>query len=157
MVSLAAQLGRPLVIFLHHQASKLVSICWARSDTCRTGPHRSAALPHWKMTPQTHGKMSPPWGWAGAASAALVGSPPRGQTLHWFPHGCQRHEGVPWWRVTWTLIAIGGHLAVTQDVTITLTNLCILIIVESILFHVGGLRSNAGFLVIFSGPGVGRT
>ena len=65
--------------------------------------------------------------------------------------------GVPWWKATRTLIAIGGHLAITQDFTVTLMNLCVLIIVGSILFRMGGLRPADGFLVIFSGPGVGGT
>ena len=65
--------------------------------------------------------------------------------------------GVPQWRATRTLIAIGGHLAIAQDFTVTLTNLCVLIIAGGVLFHVGGLRPADGFLVIFSGLGVGGT
>ena len=66
-------------------------------------------------------------------------------------------EGVSDWRVPWTLITIRGCLAITQDFSITPTNLSILIIVGSILLHVGGLGSTAGFLVIFSGLGLGGT
>ena len=66
-------------------------------------------------------------------------------------------EGVSDWRVAQTLIAIGGHLAIAQDFSITPMNLCILIIVGSILLCMGGLRSDAGFLVVFSGPRLSGT
>ena len=65
--------------------------------------------------------------------------------------------GVPCWRATWTLITIRGHLAIVQDFTVALMNLCIFIIKGSVLFRVGGLRPTDGFLVIFSGLGVGGT
>ena len=66
-------------------------------------------------------------------------------------------EGVADWRAPQTLITIRGHLAIAQDFSVTPTNLCILVIIGSILIHVGVLRSAAGFLVIFSGLGFSRT
>ena len=65
--------------------------------------------------------------------------------------------GVPCWRATQTLITIGGRLAIAQDFTVTLMNLCIFIIMGSILFCLGGLGPADGFLVIFNGLGVGET
>ena len=63
-------------------ATRHQSLCPNAGPTarpCHVGPHRLAALPQ-KMTPQTPWKMSPPWGWAGATSATLVGSSSHDQT-----------------------------------------------------------------------------
>ena len=65
--------------------------------------------------------------------------------------------GVSDLRAAQTLITIRGCLAIAQDFSITPANLCVLIFMGSILLHMGGLGFTAGFLVIFSGPGLGGT
>ena len=65
-------------------------------------------------------------------------------------------ESVLDWSAALTLIAIGGCLAITQNLDVSLANLCILIFMGGILLLVGGFRFAAGFLAIVSDPGLGR-
>ena len=65
-------------------------------------------------------------------------------------------EGVSDWRASMILVAIRGHLAVAQDLSIALANLHILIFVGGVLLHVGGFGFTAGFLAIVSGLRLGR-
>ena len=65
-------------------------------------------------------------------------------------------EVVSDWRAALTLITIRGHLAITQDLSIALMNLCILIFSGSILLLMGVFRFTAGFLAIISGLRLGR-
>ena len=82
MVSLAAQPGRPFAIFLRHQTSKLVSIHRAR---CWHLSHRAWLV---GCSSSLEDDFSDSW----EDVSQLVGSSPRGQTLHRSPHGCQRHD-----------------------------------------------------------------
>ena len=65
-------------------------------------------------------------------------------------------EGVSDWRAALTLIAIGGHLVIAQDLSITLMNLYILIFMGGILLLMGGFGFAAGFLAVVSGLRLGR-
>ena len=65
-------------------------------------------------------------------------------------------EGVSDWRAILTLITIGGHLAIAQDLRFTLMGLRILIFMGGILLCVGGFGFTAGFLAIVSGLRLGR-
>ena len=65
-------------------------------------------------------------------------------------------ECVSDWRAVPTLITIGGHLAVTQDLSIILMNFCILFFTGGILLLMGGFRFTAGFSAIISGLRLGR-
>ena len=136
MVSLVTQPGRPFAIFLCHQASKFVSRCQAR---CQALSHRASSVGCSSSEDDSSDSLE---------DVSSLG-------LGWH-HFC-RAGGVSDWRVPWTLITIRGCLAITQDFSIAPINLCILIIMGSILLRVGGLGSAAGFLVIFSGPGLGGT
>ena len=60
---------------------------------CHRRPHQLAVLPQ-KMT-LTPWRVCSPWGWAGAASAGLVGPSPHDRTLHQSPRACQR-RGLHW-------------------------------------------------------------
>ena len=65
-------------------------------------------------------------------------------------------EGVLDWSAALTLIAIGGCLVITQNLDVSLANLCILIFMGGILLLMGGFRFAAGFLAIVSDLGQGR-
>ena len=65
-------------------------------------------------------------------------------------------EGVSDWRAVLTLITIGGHLAIAQDLSVALANLRILIFMGGILLLMGGFRLIAGFLAVVSGMRLGR-
>ena len=65
-------------------------------------------------------------------------------------------ECVSDWRAALTLITIRGHLAITQDLSVTLANLHILIFTGGILLLVGGFGFAAGFLAVVSGLRLGR-
>ena len=65
-------------------------------------------------------------------------------------------EGVWDWSMALTLITIGGHLAIAQNLNIALADLRILIFTGGILLLVGGFRFTAGFLAIISDLGLGR-
>ena len=65
-------------------------------------------------------------------------------------------EGVWDWRVALTLIAIRGHLAIAQNLSITLADLHILIFTGDVLLLMGGVGFTAGFLAIISDLGLGR-
>ena len=58
------------------------------------------------------------------------------------------HESVLNLSVALTLIAIGGHLAVTQDLSVTLVKLRIVIITGGVLLLIGGFGFAAGFLAM---------
>ena len=94
------------------------------------------AVHPWKMTPNPW-RACPPWGWAGATSAGLVGPSP--------------HD-ISDWRVAWALIAIGAHPAIAYDFVVILVNIRVFIFVRGILLHVGELGFAAGFPAIISGP-----
>ena len=65
-------------------------------------------------------------------------------------------EGVLDWSMALTVITIGSHLAITQNLSVTLTDLCILIFTGGILLLMGGFRFTGGFLAIVSDLGLGR-
>ena len=65
-------------------------------------------------------------------------------------------EGILDQSTALTLIAIGGFLAIAQNLSVTLADLCILIFTGGILLLMGGFRFAAGFLAIVNDLRVGR-
>ena len=88
MVSLLTQPRMPFAIFLHHQASKLVSKCQAH---CWALSWRASSVGCSSLEDDsTPWRVCPPWGWVGAASVGLVGPSPHDRTLHQSPCVHQR-------------------------------------------------------------------
>ena len=65
-------------------------------------------------------------------------------------------EGVLDWSMALTLVTIGGCLAITQNLSVTLADLCILIFTGGILLLMRGFGFTAGFLAIINDLGLGR-
>ena len=123
---------------------------------CHRGPCCLAALLQ-KMTHPSPWRVCPPWGWVFAASAGLllvVGLCV--SLLMCAKDVAYTSEGVLDWSMALTLITIGGHLAIAQNLSVTLADLRILIFTGGILLLVRGFGFAAGFLAIISDLGLGR-
>ena len=104
--------------------------------------------------------VCPPWGWVGATPTRwidlLLGV---GLCISLLMHAedvVYTSEGVLDLSASLTLIAIGGHLAITQGLSITLADLSILIFTGGILLLMGGFGFTACFLAIINDLGLGR-
>ena len=156
MVSHVVQPPMPLAIFLHYHASKFMSSCRV---CCQALSRRASSVGCSSLEDDLlnslEGVSSLGLGWChfrwvdffliGLCISLLVHPKDVAYT----------REGVSDWRVVLTLVAIGGHRAIAQDLSFSLTGLRILIFAGGILLHVGGFIFAAGLLAVVSGLRLG--